>query len=328
MNFTSRNLASADSFKVQQLGTYTKTGSCSVFEKKTNVAIETTIYTDVFSNSGLPTTPESYDSGKFVRIPKSILTDERLTEVDNDGISKYVQVASFTGLIPYIKYRFFCNSILDLNIVSAHYGQYYCGGIEFDLQNAIASSDTDYAYQIDFSVIDLQLLQRYAKFDVIQISQNLMFDIATYSEDRRIDYSTVFTDSLYSKLGIRLSIEGSELRIECKDSAGNSVSDYVQNTLNISNTTMTCLATVRLTANNENGEAIQEYGVNIANINYDDAPIMAYLPQVSDDAVIVVVNVIYTVTLYTTSESITLSNTLILTDQQIAALRPLHLSDL
>lgn len=328
MNFINGQNTDASSVSIRFLANYTKTGICSMYETSNNATIATIVNSEVFKYAGLPN--EDPDANTYVRIPKQIITTSTLNDTDNYGNQLFRQVSTYSGLIPYQKYRIYCNSISELKIISAHYGSYYCGGIEFRLSNLIASDNTDYAYMIDFSVINLPLLLEYAKFANVDVNlvQHLSFDIADYADNRRTSIFTIQSDNTYSRLTMTLSLIDNELQISCKDTRGKSVSEHISEDLGLSDTTMECTAKIQMQCINEEGSNVQSYNILAANINYNDDTIAICMPSIVDDAVACSIYVTYNISLYTLSNNITLTSQLILTDEQISNLRPIRLSDL
>jgi hypothetical protein len=304
MNFSTGRNTDQNSVLIRYDGSFTRTGTIEVFESGLSMGQTSISFVSQFINP--------------VRFTKQLLPE---------SIQNGTYANAYTGLIPMQRYTVFCNSVYDIKIINAKYGNLYAGGIEFVLADIVASSNDDYAYEVPMYVYDLPVLFQYTNLGY-KITQNLSFDIADYTDSRRIFFTTIQTDNQFGKLSLIPVLVGNELQISCKDTKGQSAGVHIANDIGLSNTTLQCTALIAITGINADGETIYRHVFNIANEDYSDNPITCYLPNLNKNIVACEIAITYNIAMYTLSNNITLYTRLILTDQQISKLRHALVSDI
>lgn len=205
----------------------------------------------------------------------------------------------------------------------AHYGLFRAASFDFDAADTIASSDTNYLYELSFKVINVQRLindnARY--FAGYYVQQQISFDIGEYdSNNRRLDLVSYHSSNEYDKLSTRLRLDKNVLSVQCLDTNGRSASQHLAEQANVAEETIQCSCIVRLKAIDVTGATLTSYSLLAANEDYSDNILQVALPSVNNKTAAAEISISYIIEIMTTGEVITMSNRIILTDEQIANL--------
>jgi hypothetical protein len=228
------------------------------------------------------------------------------------------------------KYIAYANDLADVTNIVAHYGTIRTGGLQFALTDALASANDSYTYQVEFYAIDAptlfqvfeQQLNRY------RLVQQLSFDIGSYVEGRRIALDVIRYTSLYPKLLVAGDLTGNDLLITCKDTNGVGACKHISQALGIAEESISAACKVSMIGLDRYGQKQMAYTIIASNENYDDTPMHVILPTVSNDVVAVKVDLDYILTLQTIGETLHLTYSLVLTDEQVGTLHPLNADEI
>lgn len=326
MAFSTGRPTEANAVEVKLQGSFMKTQSIRVYESAFSVNTSQVLF---YADSLLI---NRYIDGKATRTYPRIATQiidpaDLIHKQSSDGFDQYKEVASYSGLIPYHRYLVFCNGIEDVKLITGHYGNLYVGGVEINYNNVRASSNTDYAYEIEMTVLDLPLFLDYSKLNY-KITEPLTFDVGDYVDNRRYAYNVINMTNTFAKLSLATRLTRNELQIECRDNVGKRASEHIMNMYGISDTTMLCSARIDLTAISDDDTVVQQKSFIVANVGYTDDPIDVTLPWINENVVALQILITYTIELRTLSTDITVATEHRVTDQQLASLRQVSVADL
>jgi hypothetical protein len=239
-------------------------------------------------------------------------------------LASLTSVLTVSGNIRVNKFKVFANNLTDAYKIYAHYGNIRAGGLAFTSFDTVASSNPDYIFETSFYAIDAQAL--FKQFNSLStrydLTQQISFDIATYVSERRTDITVNRNNNLYPKLNTVLSLVANDLQIQCIDTTGVAASEHIANALGIAEATMTSTVKLTLSGIDNSGSEIYQKSAIIANLDYTDEKLAYTLPSIPDTVVALQVYAYYIVSIETLSETMTFTNTMVLTDEQIAQLRP------
>lgn len=228
------------------------------------------------------------------------------------------------------KYRMYLVDVESDGIIYAHYGQLRSGGLSFTSADILASDKDEYVGYVDFYSIDMQSLYQgegnlSSKYPLVQQES---FDIARYEDGKRADMNTLQSDSAYPKLLTTMQLSGNDLLLTCKDTSGADASTYLARMLGIAETAMNVYCKVTVVGMDAADNIDMLFEQIIANADRGDGPMHIILPKIANDIVAVRIYTEYTIEIQTIGETLIVNNELVLTDEQIALLRPITVNSL
>lgn len=302
--------------EVKYLGEFFKQGVLSVYE---------------LDNPGSPST--IYVTFKDDEHTLGITPLCKVTSQSNADFEASMPAPSLevTGEFKFCKYAVFANNpVPDNVIINAHNGLIRCGGTQFTVADLLASSNDKFTYETTFNIIDMQ----YACTANAQLSkaynltEQLSFDIAGYTNGRRTSLDAVHTVDAYPKLAVGLSLTGNDLLISCTDTVGVGAAKHIAMSLGIAEENISVTSKITLRGIDKTGQLASLYSIIAANPDYSDEPMHVILPKQPMTVIAVDVTVDYALELHTIGEIVTLRGKLALTDEQIGSLRPLSALDI
>lgn len=215
-----------------------------------------------------------------------------------------------------------CNDISDMLQLYIHYGLFRCGGVDVTAAELLASSDDNYMYQFYAYAVDLpELIRNNGQLNAMYtIVQQLSFDIANYTDAKRVSLTAMHSNDMYPKLRSYLAVDGNYLTIECKDTDGYDAAKHISRALGVAEETVTAGCYVRYTCIDENQQLLFDKRHKVANEDENASAILTYLPLLDEAAVGLKIAIDYYVYVYTLGITLTFSNAMILSDEQLAPL--------
>lgn len=245
-------------------------------------------------------------------------------------LSKLTPEADFMANISILVFEIKAKSLPELVNVYAHNGLVRAGGARLRSSDFSLTGQGDYAVSAVFRCADLRLLSRTSSshFDHWPIVQQLSFDITEFNADKLASKLSIRNTSLYAKLAVQAELVLGDLSIVCNDSDGLSAREHVALQTGIAVPSMRVNAEVRLSGFDATGQLVSDYKVIVANPDYSDDPISLALPRVSKNVVVARLDVQYNIELTSIGETLTLTDSAVLTDSTLATLRQLTIYDL
>lgn len=301
--------------QIQYIGSFNRTGTLMVYELS-NPGLPWTIYMSLSTDiePELPITPPC---------KVSLQTSEEF-QASLPAPSQQIY-----GTFGVNKYRVLANSVAEVTNIYAHYGLIRAGGIIFSVTDMIAASDDNYLYEIEFYALDIP--RAFAVFEsqlsMYNLVQQLSFDVGSYEQGRRTALNVIRNTNLYPKLLTSLMLDVNDLSIICKDTSGVGAAKHIAMTMGIAEESISVTCNVQLIGLDYEGATKLNYSIIAANPDYGDETMHVILPMVNSDVIAAQVNIEYLLELQTIGEIIRINNTLVLTDEQLAQLRPLNIKD-
>lgn len=301
--------------QIQYIGSFNRTGTLMVYELS-NPGLPWTIYMSLSTDiePELPITPPC---------KVSLQTSEEF-QASLPAPSQQIY-----GTFGVNKYRVLANSVAEVTNIYAHYGLIRAGGIVFSVTDMVAASDDNYLYEVEFYALDIP--RAFAVFEsqlsMYNLVQQLSFDVGSYEQGRRTALNVIRTTNLYPKLLTSLMLDVNDLSIICKDTSGVGAAKHIAMTMGIAEESISVTCNVQLIGLDHEGATKLNYSIIAANPDYGDETMHVILPMVNSDIIAAQVNIEYLLELQTIGEIIRINNTLVLTDEQLAQLRPLNIKD-
>lgn len=251
------------------------------------------------------------------------------TVVQTETLSLPSHIFSINGNFIFNKYRIYLETITDFVQVHAHYGKIRAGGVNLNSLSAV-SDKPGYSYMADMYVLDVPAttVSRTVFAQKLSVTENLSFDIASYSSNRRISLTNELVNNRFPKIQSIITLSGRTITIDCKDTIGNKASEHISNALGISDANIIASCDLVINGFNHAVENVLKQSIKLANIDSSDDAMLYVLPEISEDVESMQILSTYNIDIATIGLSMTFGGSLILTDTQIAELRPMTLSSL